>query len=761
MNRSVPIQASGVIPVSQSDVQGIPPIAFSIPDFEGQAILRIFSNSSRSEIACYSGVVTNGSSFSHPKAVGGAIGFLLLATIGASFILAGYGNHLPTMRTHYAHSASAFMIISVLQHVYFTGALSLNWPSVLVAFWSNFAWSGGMIYSKSMQNTIDRLTAKTVANMTNKGVAGALAALDSAGGGMTLSSIYKRANLELDSYANKSFEGFQVSEAKVLETVFAKRSSHPGGENHTDESSWYGSLVGSNLPTPGNYSGFPGTLSRQRIPASNAFITGFLWLTILITISIATILLLKWSIEALVRRRWIQTDRLVYFREYWTDYVKSAILRVVYIFFFAIMFLIVYQAASHGASGAQALAAFVFVAFFFAVFGSAAYAYRYRMEVTGHRIQQDELFFVKKKLFHVIPWMTCEFRSSNLEKQALLNVYGSIRLPRLITVGSSGVDSVHEDEVFIRRYGWLTARFRRTRWWMSGLWVLYEFVRACLYGGATTRPLTQVIGLLLVEIAALIALLLLKPFEGARLNVAMVYLLGASKILTLCFCVSFDARFNLPRISTTVIGIIIIVIQGTLVCALVILTAIGLVSSYMSVTRESEDFKPHSWAGLRRQYFEHIEKAASDEPPASSISEEPKAPYFRVSAILRHPKIEDEDTYENLNSLLSSTANVSHGSRINLIEGTPQSPSSLPFGAKAYRVSWSYNAVQSPRHHSYIVSDRIQRTDVSPSPIPNCQLCNSVGADCSATRTVVSRVPRGEDSLQIGKKRHEHQREDV
>ena len=38
MNSSVPIEAGGIIPVSQSDVANIPAIALSIPDFEGQAI---------------------------------------------------------------------------------------------------------------------------------------------------------------------------------------------------------------------------------------------------------------------------------------------------------------------------------------------------------------------------------------------------------------------------------------------------------------------------------------------------------------------------------------------------------------------------------------------------------------------------------------------------------------------------------------------------------------------------------------------------
>src|ERR1700742_703281 len=101
---NTPIIANGQIPLAQSDVANIPSIALSIPDFEGQAILRIFANSTESEIACYSAVVTNGASFSQPKSVGSILGVFTVIAIAASFATAIYGESIPTMRKHYAHS---------------------------------------------------------------------------------------------------------------------------------------------------------------------------------------------------------------------------------------------------------------------------------------------------------------------------------------------------------------------------------------------------------------------------------------------------------------------------------------------------------------------------------------------------------------------------------------------------------------------------------------------------------------------------------
>ena len=189
MNASIPIEANGIIPVSQTDVDAIPALALTIPDFEGQAILRIFANSTQSEIGCYSAVVTNGATFSHPSAVGTALGIFAIVALIASFATAIYGNHIPTTRTHYAHSLSILVVFSVFHHIYFTGALSMNWPSVLVAFWSNYAWSAGMIYSKPMQNSINQLIGSNKGNTSIVGAASSGSTAEGLGGGYEISQI--------------------------------------------------------------------------------------------------------------------------------------------------------------------------------------------------------------------------------------------------------------------------------------------------------------------------------------------------------------------------------------------------------------------------------------------------------------------------------------------------------------------------------------------------------------------------------------------
>ncbi|KAG9903088.1 TRP-domain-containing protein, partial [Aureobasidium melanogenum] len=162
-------------------------------------------------------------------------------------------------------------------------------------------------------------------------------------------------------------------------------------------------------------------------------------------------------------------------------------------------------------------------------------------------------------------------------------------------------------------------------------------------------PMTQVFGLLVVEFLFFIFVLWARPFEGQRLNVIVVYLLGFSKVATVALSSAFNIAFNLERITTTVIGIVIIVIQGVLVIVTLIAIAVGAFSSYMSVTRNHDGFRPRRMAGVREKYFKHLDRTATDLPrppkpePVEVVPEEPKGPYFSVSQVRRVAKIEDED----------------------------------------------------------------------------------------------------------------------
>ncbi|KAL8731139.1 MAG: hypothetical protein Q9181_004408 [Wetmoreana brouardii] len=700
MNRSVPIEANGIIPVSQSDVAGIPPIALNIPDFEGQAILRIFANSTESEIGCYSAVVTNGATFSHPYAVGTVLGIFTIIAIAASFATAVYGNHIPTTRTHYAHSLSVLVVFSVFHHIFYTGALSVNWPSVLPAFWSNFAWAGGMIYSESMQNSINQLIGSNKGNTSIVGAAGSGSSAEDLGGGYDISQIYRRSFYTLFRRGAPSLSD-QLSNlhSAEVEKHLAKRTL----ANTTDGYNWYGVPVKPGLPLPGNFSGFAGTLAEENIPASDAFMTGFLWFLILVVIVAASVAAFKWILEALVKFKKIEENRLSRFREHWVGFTEAAVLRTTVIGFFMIIYLTLFQFTYKGSGGVTAIATLVFLLFFLGLFIAAGYACFYRLRYGHYELKQDRMHFESTKALGSVPWirLVCESRRSEKSESKASFVSMPWWSVHYISEDTQRIE-VHEDEDYIVKFGWLYARFRRTRWWFFALWLIYEFVRASFYGGAAGHPMTQVFGLMVVEFIALITIVMLRPFEGARLNALMVYVLGFSKVATLALSAAFDIRFNLARINTTVIGVVIIVIQGILAILTLLAIVFGAISSYMSVTRDREAFRPCKWEPYRQRYFAHLAKTAPDVPPIQPPTPEPlKEPYFRVATVRREPKIEDDDPdaidpASSRNSVAPVFALGSRaGTRSNSMWSATMSNSNLPFGARPHRASWSTRDINS------------------------------------------------------------------
>ena len=771
MNRSVPIFADGIIPVDQSDVSGIPAIALTIPDFEGQAILRIFGNSTETEIGCYSALVTNGATFSHPSSVGTVLGIFTLVAIVASLATAVYGDHIPTMRTHYAHSLSVFVVFAVFHHIYFTGALSMNWPSVLAAFWSNFAWSAGMIYSEPMQNSINQLIGSNKGNTSIVGAASSGASANDLDGGYSISQIYKRASLDPSRrYLESLDHQWSMLRTRELEDHIAKRAA----SNSTSASPWYGNPVKPGLPIPGNFSGFAGTLSVEGIPASNAFMTGFLWLLIFVAVITASVVAFKWILEGLNKANLVKTVRLAHFRDHWLLYTAQAALRTMFIAFFMMTFLTLFEFTYKGSAGVTAVAALVFAVFLVGMLGIAGYACVYRLRLGHYETVRDRVHFEKTKAIGFVPWYGLKLESHRSEKSEPAISAGSIPWWRIRYMNEDPQRAgVHQDEDYTTKFGWLAARFRRTRWWFFAVWLVYEFVRACFYGGAAGHPLTQVFGLLVVEIIALVAIVLMRPFEGARLNALMVYLLGFSKVATVALSAAFDARFNLPRITTTAIGIVVIVIQGILVIMLMIAIVTGAISSYMSLTRNHENFKPQDLASIRQRYFAHLEKTAPDvpppPPPPPPPPEEPKGPYFNVTSVRREPKIEDEDedyigsTHNPLGSRVSVTRPVTaRASRANSMRSQADGPNtSVPFGARVHRASWSsrdFSGFHDPSNKDLAVDYGYGNSRIwSSSSIQNKPSDGSLRE--SSSRRVKTPL-NGEGGLEV-RKRNGKERDDV
>ncbi|KAJ4369145.1 hypothetical protein N0V83_006229 [Neocucurbitaria cava] len=745
-----PIEAAGIIPINQNDVAGIPEIALSIPDFEGQAILRLFSNSTQNEIGCFAAQITNGNTFQQKVAVSSVLGIFTSVAVLSSFATAVYGDEITVIRKHYAHSLSVQVVFAVWHHIYYSGALSMNWPSVLVAFWSNFAWAGGIIYSENMQNTINEFIGANKGNTSHVGAAGAGVQNPTLGGGYDIHQIYKRGALPV---------------ALAVQETVAKRHLI----NATSGFRYYGQPVKPGLPLPGNYSGFSGTLAQDRIPASNAFMTGLLGLLILLSGVAVAITVLKVTMEGLSMTRLVNNDRLAFFRAHYLGYVAVALLRTLFIGFFMMAFLTMFQFSYLDSSGPVAVACVVFIGMVLGLGVLGGVACYYRVTFGEYVSEPDRLNMEKKKVLHFLPWFSVSRESQEPRSEDKVYVTS---LPWWTVRSRIGGKSTHTDERDIKYFGWLVSRYRRTRWWFFIVWIIYDFTRACFLAGASDRPTIQVFGLLGVEVAAFIGMICLRPFEGQRLNIVVVYLLGFSKVSTVALSATLDTRFNLPRIPATAIGIIIIVIQGLLTIAVMIAIVAGAITTYISVMRNRQEIRPKKWNLLRDKYFQSMDLRAQDIPrpraspsPVESMPDVPIGSYFNVKQVKRMAKVEDEDIefmMEVHNDASVSQRSLVGRERPGLVglqrdtEASIRSQtslSSLPKRARLHRANWSlqsYGRFQGPGRlgaidNTMIIPARSSSLSSQSYPRLNEQL-GSFGSLDRHPSSLNARACRSEDS---------------
>ncbi|KAJ5065850.1 ML-like domain-containing protein [Bipolaris maydis] len=559
---------------------GIPELALSIPDFEGQAVMRVFANETESEIGWFAAGITNGWTFGQQDCVGAVLGGFTLVAVAALFATA----------VHYAHSI---------------GAIEVDWPSVLLAFWSNYAWRmiDGFVGLKEGDEVRNR-PADT--GQSDRYI----------GGGVDIHQIFRRSTLPIESGLPNALEnrGLQVK---------------PG------------------LPLPGDYSGFAGTLATQRIPVRNAFATGLLWLLFLSVCAIISILALKAVIEILATLHIVRQNRLKYFRCHYLAYIAAALLRIIFMSFFLITSL-----------GTVAVACLVFVT---VVLGLGSIAAEYVFE-------PDRINISKHRIFKVIPWYSISRNSGGPPLRDSVCV-GSIPWWRIHAMAD--FPSIHSDE-----------EYTVNRWWFFVVWLSYEFFRASFLAGASNQPTT----------IALVAFILLRPFEGQRLNVIAVYLLGFT----------FDPRFCIARIPATVIGIVIIVIQSLLTIAVMLLILIGAVSKMKPKTIAEQDI-PRSRKRPDSEDIITVKRVAKIEDEDIEFMDE----------ISQVPHPSPPVLSPNRTLVSNSPGSLLERSRTGSFQSQASYSSLLPRAARLHRANWSTHdlndATRTRRHRAVSDTSLISR----------------------------------------------------
>lgn len=282
-----------------------------------------------------------------------------------------------------------------------------------------------------------------------------------------------------------------------LPHALARRAEYNASNPY--EYSWHGHPRIPGMPMPGTWPGFAGTLSLVEIPPAEAFMVSLIWLLVILGGVALFVVVAKLVLDLFVKTKRIKNDGFDYFRSHLGGYLSSAVLRVLFISFFAIMTLKMFQFSLREPAGPTAIAAIVWIVFLVGVGGLTVYACYSRLRRGQFEVCRDTIRFERGTLFNKIPFIAAT-RASQLRQDETAQkpyLFGAMPFFRVkYTDREPDRATVHHDETFIKRFGWLAARYRRTMWWFPAAYIGYLFVRACFVGGGARSPLAQVFGLL-------------------------------------------------------------------------------------------------------------------------------------------------------------------------------------------------------------------------------------------------------------------------
>lgn len=163
----------------------------------------------------------------------------------------------------------------------------------------------------------------------------------------------------------------------------------------------------------------------------------------------------------------------------------------------------------------QGIAGVVFTAIVLGMFTATIYAYLYRLRGGKLRLIKESRLISFERRLGFLPW--CSITAGPKPPPSTIATIATIPWWKLsIENNNQERTSAHREDIFTRRFGWLSAKYRRRQWWFFGPWLVYEFLRALFYGGGQNNSKAQVFGLLALEIIALSVLAFTSPFQSMR-----------------------------------------------------------------------------------------------------------------------------------------------------------------------------------------------------------------------------------------------------
>ncbi|KAJ5606338.1 hypothetical protein N7510_009119 [Penicillium lagena] len=311
------------IPIPESTIQGIPSIAYTVPDLDAVVQVVLLSKETNEKIACVQASLSNGKTV-YQESVAWVTAIISGLGLAASAITSGLGHS--NTAAHVA--ANALSLFGFMQGQAMMGMTSVHMPPIVESWTQNFQWSMGIIH-------VDFL--ETICTWYQRSTGGTPTTLLSKLSTTSVEVLKRRKRDVIDPMMET-----MVSFAKRGVSYLMRR----------DNSGTQRLVVVRGIGRVG---------FKANIEETNVFLTGLIFFVVFVVIVIIIVTSFKWICELLVKHGKMQSDKFQDFRNGWKVVLRGILFRLSLIGFPQMVVLCMWEFTQRDSPAEVVLAAVMFL----------------------------------------------------------------------------------------------------------------------------------------------------------------------------------------------------------------------------------------------------------------------------------------------------------------------------------------------------------------------------------------------------------------
>lgn len=506
------------IPIPADAATEIPGIAYTVPDLDAKVKVFVNMTKTSESVACIE------ANFSNTKTVDligikWATAIIAGLALVSSAVISGLGH--TNAAAHIA--ANSLALFSYFQAQAVVGLTAVPLPPIAQAWTQNFQWSMGIINAPFMQ---------TIFTWYQRATGGTAA---------TIFDSLRTHSVQVEKRGIESgLSLFERGAAKMPRSLDAAGSAVSGLSKRGNIELGTGSYL---------VYGIQRVAFKMGIETTNLFATCLTFFMLFAFFTILAVLAFKGICELATKKKWMNGDKFLDFRNGWMTILKGILFRVTLIGYPAMTLFSLWEFTQVDSPAEVVLAVFFF-------FGMTI----------------------------VLGWGA--FKVISIARRSV----AMHRNPAYI---------LFSDPQALNKWGFLYIQYRASAYYFIVPTMAYILVKSMFVALAQKSGITQAIALIIIEIAALIAASVLRPWMDKPTNSFNIAILVVN-FLNGIFLLIFTNVFGAPGLVPGVVGVILFILNAAFSLVLLLLV---IVSTTLVFIRKDPDTRYHYMADDRTSFM--------------------------------------------------------------------------------------------------------------------------------------------------------------